>query len=124
VSTIEVTTSSVWSVALDDVDWTVLEHPNLPARAQAARVKALSRNVFLVLFPPGLTAPARTHRYDTAYYVTEGAIQFGDQAWVKANSVRAVQAGHVDGPQQAHPAVGVTFLLVSSGPIDIEWIAP
>jgi len=82
----------------------------------------LSRAVFLVLFPPGLTTPALTHRYDTTYFVTEGAIRFGDQAWVKANSVRAVQAGHVDGSRHAHPAVGVTFLLVSSGPIDTNWI--
>jgi hypothetical protein len=121
VSTIEATASSMWSMALDDVDWTVLEHPDLSARAQAARVKVLSRAVFLVLFPPGLTTPALTHRYDSTYFVTEGAIQFGDEAWVKANSVRAVQAGHVDGPQHAHPAVGVTFLLVSSGPIDMNW---
>jgi mannose-6-phosphate isomerase-like protein (cupin superfamily) len=81
----------------------------------------LSPNVFLAAFPPGFSAPAHAHPYDTTYYVIEGAIRCGDEGWVKANSVRAVQAGHVYGPEEAHPVVGVTFLLVSSGPIDIEW---
>jgi hypothetical protein len=124
VSTTEATAPPVWSVALNDVDWTVQEHPTLLARAQAARVKVLSRTVCLVLLPPGLIAPAHTYHYDTTYHVTEGAIRFGDQPWVRANSVRAVCAGHADGPLHAHPAVGVTFLLVSNGPLDLDWATP
>ena len=113
---------TVRTVSIDDVDWTTLKHPDLPARAHAPRVKLLCHTVFLVLFPPGWTASRRTHRYNTTYFVIEGAIQFDDAPWVKTNAVRVASVGHVDNLQRAHPAVGVTFLLMSNGPLDLGWL--
>jgi quercetin dioxygenase-like cupin family protein len=121
VSTTEAFHPAAWSKALDDVDWTIYANPGLPGRAHIPRFKVLSANIVVALYPPGSSSPRHAHSYDTTYYVMEGAIRFGDEQWVTPNSVHTVRAGHTDGPEEAHPVVGVMFLLVSSGPIDIGW---
>lgn len=116
------TDAPVWHQDIEDVPWVTYEDPHLPAGDQAAQVKILHPNVFLAWFPAGFEAPSHAHPFDTVYFVQEGRIRFGDEGWFGPGSVRGVQAGHEYGPEQADPDTGVQFLLVSSGPIAINWV--
>lgn len=116
-------TPGPWVTAIEDIPWTPYVDPHLPGGPDVAMVKILEPCAFYVWFKPGFRAPAHAHPHDTYYFVTEGAIRFGeDEQWVLPNSVRGVPAGHVYGPEVAHPDLGVRFLIISSGPITIDWV--
>ncbi|GAB2684323.1 hypothetical protein GCM10027271_53170 [Saccharopolyspora gloriosae] len=112
---------TVWAKVLEEEPWVPFEDPHLPGGENAAQVKILAPNVFYAWFPPGYSAPAHSHPFNTTYHMVKGALRFGDEGWVGANSVRGVQAGHVYGPEEADPVHGCEFLLVSDGPIGIDW---
>lgn len=113
--------AAVWATALNDVPWTPYEDPHLPSGDSAAQVKIVTPNVFYAYFPPGFSAPAHSHPFNTTYFMVKGAMRFGDEGWVRAGSVRGVRAGHAYGPEEADPVVGCEFLLVSDGEIRVDW---
>jgi redox-sensitive bicupin YhaK (pirin superfamily) len=72
-------------------------------------------------FPPNTKAAKHSHNHDTVYYITKGTMSFNDgSGWYAPGDLRWVRKGTVYGPEEAGPE-GVEFLLISQGPIDIEW---
>jgi mannose-6-phosphate isomerase-like protein (cupin superfamily) len=72
-------------------------------------------------FSPNLKADRHAHNHDTIYYILEGSMTFNDgSGWMTKGDLRWVRAGHIYGPEEAGPE-GCDFLLVSAGPIDVEW---
>lgn len=72
-------------------------------------------------FPPHCKADIHAHNHDTVYYVIQGTMTFNDgSGWYSPGDLRWVRAGTEYGPEEAG-SEGCTFLLVSNGPIDIQW---
>jgi len=72
-------------------------------------------------FPPNCQADRHAHNHDTVYLITKGTMTFNDgSGWYGPGDVRWVRAGTVYGPEEAGPD-GCEFVLVSQGPIDVEW---
>jgi len=105
---------------IDDTPWEVFEDP---AGRPTSPVKVLSSGVpsaLYVKFEPGFSAGEHWHPFDTVYVMTQGALQFGDEGIFGPGDVRWVKAGHSYGPEAAGPE-GCEFLLVSAGPIELNW---
>jgi redox-sensitive bicupin YhaK (pirin superfamily) len=72
-------------------------------------------------FPPNCKAAKHAHNFDTIYYILKGTMSFNDgSGWYSAGDLRWVRKGTTYGPEEAGPD-GCEFLLVSYGPINIEW---
>lgn len=115
-------TKPTWSVHIGALRWTAYEDDHLPGGEHAAQVKIITPSLFVARFPPGFTAPAHSHPYDTIYYVKRGSIRFGDEDLVGVGGFRGVKAEHAYGPEAADPKFGCEFILWSAGPISINWV--
>jgi hypothetical protein len=72
-------------------------------------------------FGPGVKSDRHSHNYDTIYYILRGSMTFNDSSgWYEQGDLRWVRAGVKYGPEEAGPE-GCDFLLVSYGPINVEW---
>ena len=72
-------------------------------------------------FPPNTKADAHAHNFDTIYYIIEGTMTFNDgSGWYRKGDLRWARAGVMYGPEEAGPE-GCTFLLVSGGPMNVQW---
>jgi len=74
-------------------------------------------------FPPNTVAERHAHAADTVYVIMRGSMTFNDgTGWYAPGDVRWVRANHVYGPEESGPE-GCDFLLISMGPIDVQWEA-
>lgn len=72
-------------------------------------------------FPPNCKAGDHAHNFDTVYYILKGTMSFNDgSGWYSEGDLRWVRAGVTYGPEEAGPE-GCEFLLISYGPINIQW---
>lgn len=72
-------------------------------------------------FPPNAKADRHAHNHATIYYITKGSMTFNDgSGWYEAGDLRWIEPYNEYGPEEAGPE-GVEFLLVSAGPIDVQW---
>jgi len=72
-------------------------------------------------FPPNCKADAHAHNYDTIYYIIKGTMTFNDgSGWYREGDLRWARANVMYGPEEAGPD-GCTFLLISAGPMDVQW---
>ncbi len=72
-------------------------------------------------FGPNVKAEKHSHNYDTVYYILRGSMSFNDgSGWLQAGDLRWVRADFEYGPEEAGPE-GCDFLLVSQGPINVQW---
>jgi len=74
-------------------------------------------------FPPNTRAERHAHGADTIYVIMRGSMTFNDgTGWYEPGDVRWVRANHTYGPEESGPD-GCEFILVSMGPIDVQWEA-
>ena len=72
-------------------------------------------------FPPNARADAHAQNFDTIYYIIKGSMTFNDgSGWYREGDLRWARANVEYGPEEAGPD-GCTFLLVSAGPMNIQW---
>lgn len=110
--------AAIGGASIDDLPW--IDYVDEHDRVHGGQVKLVNPRTMYVRFPPGFRAPEHWHPFDTTYFVTAGSIMFGDEGWFERGGVRWVSAGHVYGPELAGDD-GVEFLLVSSGPIELNY---
>lgn len=72
-------------------------------------------------FPPNCSAAVHSHNHDTIYVITKGSMTFNDDSgWYEEGDIRWVRADTTYGPEESGPE-GCEFLLISYGPIDVQW---
>ncbi len=118
--------------SLDDGDWTTFVDPTsspdfFEHMTDIVKVKFMGENwekgpwIVPNKFPPNTSAGRHSHPNDTIYIVMRGSLTFNDgTGWYKPGDVRWVRADHCYGPEESGPD-GCEFILVSSGPIDVNW---
>ena len=116
-----------------DNEWQYLEdpkeHPEFFAHmTEPVKIQFLGENwekgpwILPNRFGPNVKADKHAHNHDTVYYILSGSMTFNDgSGWYKEGDLRWVRANVEYGPEEAGPD-GCDFLLISQGPIDIQWV--
>ena len=130
-------TGNVGRATLNDDDWRYFVDPDTDKEAfdawaahmtpEPVKVKFMGESwekgpwIVPNRFGPNVKAESHAHNHDTVYVVTKGTMTFNDgSGWYGPGDVRWVRANTMYGPEEAGPE-GCEFVLVSPGPIDVQW---
>ena len=119
-------------VSLDDGEWGTFVDPDASPEifehmTNIIKVKFMGENwetgpwIVPNKFPPNTKAGRHSHPEDTIYVIMRGSLNFNDDTgWYKPGDEKWVRANHMYGPEESGPD-GCEFILVSAGPIDVNW---
>ncbi|GEL21590.1 hypothetical protein PSU4_05440 [Pseudonocardia sulfidoxydans NBRC 16205] len=117
---------------IDDNEWHYLADPDenpefFEHMTEPVQIQFLGKNwdegpwIMPNKFPPNAKADRHAHNHATIYYITKGSMTFNDgSGWYHPGDLRWIEPYNEYGPEEAGPD-GVEFLLISAGPIDVQW---